>query len=201
MRRSAKHDERSPLPRRPGPAPLLSALRDAFSHLTGKPPGPVTGRSDSRLHWEPLEPRLLLSGDPLALPELLDGTAGVATEVHSAEPQLSDTTRVLMENPGESKALAWSLTAGGQAFAGTSEPAPDRTAAQATGMAQAGEGGVGAVQGSVQASQTFFDADFNADGRRDLFAVSHRADGRAVGQLWLATEHGLVEGDSVELGA
>ncbi len=97
-------------------SPLLSALRRACAgRVAAQPPqGPArpSPTPGARLHYEPLEPRLLLSGDPLALAGVVDGQVGAPGEIH--ELQTDDlapgaATQVLVDRQDAAPDLNWPL--------------------------------------------------------------------------------------------
>jgi hypothetical protein len=168
--------------------PLLAALSKALQELAKHRPDPARA-ADSRLHCEPLEPRLLLSGDALAAAGLISGAA--AGEVQGDELAPADATRVVVDSPADGRGLDWLLTSDGTPLG--SFPVFGQSDFVALSVAQ--------DQAPAAEHEThFLDADLNADGRSDRIEIGPRADGIAVARQWLAAGDGFSPGQSSELG-
>ncbi|MBK8579741.1 MAG: LEPR-XLL domain-containing protein [Candidatus Accumulibacter sp.] len=64
----------------------------------GNPPSSARACETSpRIHFEAIEPRLLLSGDPVSLPMATIEAAGAHAEVQSHDATLAERTRVLVD--------------------------------------------------------------------------------------------------------
>ncbi|MCM8597201.1 MAG: putative Ig domain-containing protein, partial [Candidatus Accumulibacter sp.] len=127
MRKSAEdHPEHHPVR-----SLLSSAVRRALGRLSGKPRqwqhGAVAG---TRLHCEPLEARVLLSGDLLPLPDPIDATIAVAGEAAAFDEAPGGTVRVLLDGQIDASTLDWPLaSARGTSASTDSEQALDASAA------------------------------------------------------------------------
>lgn len=168
--------------------PLLAALSKALQDLAKHRPDPARA-ADSRLHCEPLEPRLLLSGDALAAAGLISGAA--AGEVQGDELAPTDATYVVVDSPADGRGLDWLLSSEGTPLG--SFPVFGQSNFVALSVAQ--------DQAPAAEHEThFLDADLNADGRSDRIEIGPRADGIAVARQWLAAGDGFSPGQSSELG-
>jgi hypothetical protein len=184
MRQSVEANDRPDSPPGFSLAPLLSALRRAlrrvFPALQGKqsPPGQACGNppysaraceTSPRIHFEAIEPRLLLSGDPVSLPLATIEAAGAHAEVQSHDATLAERARVLVDRLAGDPPLDGSATTDGEARLSTDRLGENRFLELAAPDVR------------------ILDVDFNADRRQDLVVIGERPDGNAFARLWQAT--------------
>ncbi|MBK8386898.1 MAG: VCBS repeat-containing protein [Candidatus Accumulibacter sp.] len=198
MRQSVEATDRPDSPPGFSLAPLLSALRRAlrrvFPALQGKqsPPGQACGNPPSsaracetspRIYFEAIEPRLLLSGDPVSLPMATIEAAGAHAEVQSHDATLAERARVLVDRLAGDPPLDGSATTDGEARLSTDRLGENRFLELAAPDVR------------------ILDVDFNADRRQDLVVIGERPDGNAFARLWQATGVAYLAGETLELGA
>lgn len=112
MRNSAVEENRSTPTQIPGLTPLVSALRRALRFVPRRPPnkpGPDRSHAAAPIHFEPIEPRILLSGDvnPAALS--ISGEIGVPGEKDVYEFTAQDSHRIVFDSLTDRSDLNWTL--------------------------------------------------------------------------------------------
>jgi hypothetical protein len=226
MRRSARQHQSGLHVQWPPLRPLLAAIRRAWRGCVATPtassravtanwrPPPAT--LESRLHCEPLEPRLLLAGDLPIAADTLAATA-VATERPNSGETRPAAARVVIATPaagpGGAPAPASSdvadilleadVNADGRGDLLQISPRGDGMAIARTWLASGSgfAGGEAVVLGPWLTGNRYLVGDIDGDGRSDLGEIRQASGSLATVHTWLTSDHGLQHAGQTELPA